>query len=78
MIDGPTGLIIERDDGEGTADKACPAGQKRTDCFDDIAKFKRIYKIEMSDANANASGAQDRAYRPDEDRRPEQEERANR
>ncbi|ARQ00626.1 esterase-like activity of phytase family protein [Pseudorhodoplanes sinuspersici] len=54
MIDGTTGLIIERDDGEGTADKACPAGEKRTDCFDDIAKFKRIYKIEMSDANANS------------------------
>ena len=53
MIDGTTGLIIERDDGEGTADKACPTGEKRTDCFDDIAKFKRIYKIEMSDANVN-------------------------
>ena len=46
------GLIIERDNGEGTADKACPEGQKRTDCFHDIAKFKRVYKIEMTDANA--------------------------
>ena len=51
MIDGDTGLIIERDNGEGTADKACPADQKRTDCFHDLAKFKRVYKIEMSDAN---------------------------
>ena len=51
MIDGNTGLIIERDNGEGTADKACPEGQKRTDCFHDIAKFKRVYKIEISDAN---------------------------
>ena len=51
MIDGTTGLIIERDNGEGTADKACPADQKRTDCFHDLAKFKRVYKIEMSDAN---------------------------
>lgn len=51
MIDGTTGLIIERDNGEGTADKACPEGQKRTDCFHDLAKFKRIYKVEMSDAN---------------------------
>jgi hypothetical protein len=51
MIDGTTGLIIERDNGEGTADKACPEGQKRTDCFHDIAKFKRVYKIEMTDAN---------------------------
>ena len=51
MIDATTGLIIERDNGEGTADKACPEGQKRTDCFHDIAKFKRVYKIEMTDAN---------------------------
>ncbi|NIX77532.1 esterase-like activity of phytase family protein [Microvirga sp. c23x22] len=53
MIDATTGLIIERDNGEGTADKACPAGEKRTDCFSDIAKFKRVYKIEMSDKNVN-------------------------
>ncbi|MCU4181332.1 esterase-like activity of phytase family protein [Bosea sp. BH3] len=52
MIDATTGLIIERDDGEGTADKACPAGQRGPDCFHDIAKFKRIVKIEMTDANA--------------------------
>jgi hypothetical protein len=52
MIDGTTGLIIERDNGEGTADKACPAGQRATTCFHDLAKFKRVYKIEMTDANA--------------------------
>ncbi len=52
MIDATTALVIERDNGEGTADKACPEGQKRADCFHDIAKFKRVYKIEMSDANA--------------------------
>lgn len=51
MIDGTTGLIIERDNGEGTADKACPEGQKRTDCFHDIAKFKRVYKVELTEAN---------------------------
>ena len=51
MIDGTTGLIIERDNGEGTPDKACPEGQKRTDCFHDIAKFKRVYKVELSEAN---------------------------
>jgi hypothetical protein len=53
MIDGTTGLIIERDNGEGTADQACPQGQKRPDCFSDVAKFKRVYKIELSDQNAN-------------------------
>ncbi len=51
MVDASTGLIIERDNGEGTADKACPEGQKRDDCFHDLAKFKRVYKIEMTDAN---------------------------
>ncbi|WP_246504822.1 esterase-like activity of phytase family protein [Microvirga antarctica] len=53
MVDGTTGLIIERDNGEGTADKACPEGQKRTDCFSDIAKFKRVYKVELSDQTVN-------------------------
>lgn len=52
MVDATTGLVIERDDGEGTADRACPPGQRRNDCFHDIAKFKRVYKIELSDANA--------------------------
>ena len=51
MIDAATGLVIERDNGEGTADKACAAGVRGTDCFPDIAKFKRVYKIEFNDAN---------------------------
>jgi hypothetical protein len=51
MIDATTALVIERDNGEGTADKACPAGQKRPDCFHDVAKFKRVYKVELSDRN---------------------------
>ena len=55
MIDATTGLIIERDNGEGTADNACPEGQKRTDCFHDLAKFKRVYKIEMTEANVNST-----------------------
>lgn len=51
MIDETTGLIIERDNGEGTVDKACPEGQRRTDCFHDLAVFKRVYKVELNDAN---------------------------
>jgi hypothetical protein len=51
MIDATTALIIERDNGEGTADRACAAGQRGPDCFHDLAKFKRIVKIEMTDAN---------------------------
>ncbi len=52
MIDATTALVIERDNGEGTADKACE-GAKKPDCFHDLAKFKRIYKIEMTEANVN-------------------------
>jgi hypothetical protein len=51
MIDETTGLIIERDNGEGTPDKACPEGVKRTDCFHDMPKFKRVYKVELTEAN---------------------------
>ncbi|RAI41473.1 esterase-like activity of phytase family protein [Rhodoplanes roseus] len=53
MIDASSGLIIERDDFEGTADKACPpgtAGAAAETCFAQPAKFKRVYKIELSDA----------------------------
>ncbi len=52
LIDETTGLIIERDNGEGTPDKACPQGEKRPDCFHDLPKFKRVYKVELNDSNA--------------------------
>jgi hypothetical protein len=53
MIDATSALVIERDQGAGTADKACAdAKNPKPDCFAVPAKFKRIYKIEMSDANA--------------------------
>ncbi len=55
MVDGTTALVIERDNGEGTTDKACPAGQRAENCFHELAKFKRVVKIEMSDANVNAA-----------------------
>ena len=54
MIDETTGLIIERDNGEGTPDKACPEGVKRTDCFHDMPKFKRVYKVELTEANVGS------------------------
>jgi len=53
MIDATRALVIERDNGEGTADRACPEGQRREDCFNDIARFKRVVLIDFSDANAN-------------------------
>jgi hypothetical protein len=59
MIDGTTALVIERDNGEGTPDKACPtvngAIQRATTCFHDLPKIKRVYKIEMSEANVNSA-----------------------
>jgi hypothetical protein len=55
MVGATMGLVIERDNGEGTLDKACPEGQKRTDCFHDLAKFKRVYKVELNDTNAGST-----------------------
>ncbi len=55
MIDATTGLVIERDNGEGTADKACPEGKRAENCFHDLAKFKRIVKIELTDATAGGA-----------------------
>ncbi len=51
MIDDTHGLVIERDNGEGTADKACVAGAPTNNCFSQVARFKRVYKIAFSDTN---------------------------
>lgn len=52
MIDETTALVIERDNGAGTSDKACAdPKQPKPDCFDAPAELKRVYKIEMSEAN---------------------------
>ncbi|WP_274629555.1 esterase-like activity of phytase family protein [Arvimicrobium flavum] len=52
MIDETTALVIERDQGAGSPDKACADPKNpATDCFATPALFKRIYKIEMNDAN---------------------------
>ncbi|MEX6297259.1 esterase-like activity of phytase family protein [Providencia huaxiensis] len=56
LIDDTHGLIIERDNGEGTADKACAAGSSKTEnCFSHLAKFKRVYRIEFSDKNVGGA-----------------------
>jgi hypothetical protein len=53
MLDEKTALVIERDNGAGTTDKACADPKDpKPDCFAVGSKLKRIYKIEMSDANA--------------------------
>lgn len=59
MIDANTALVIERDNGEGTPDKACPTVngtiQRAENCFHDLPKIKRVYKIEMSEVNVNSA-----------------------
>lgn len=45
MIDGTRALVIERDNGQGDAERACTAGQT-TGCFADPAKLKRVYLID--------------------------------
>jgi len=52
MVDATTALVIERDNGAGTKDKACAdPKQPKPDCFDAPAELKRVYKIEFNDAN---------------------------
>ena len=53
MIDANTGLIIERDDTEGDPAQACKDGAVKADCFNVPAKFKRIYKINLGQADAD-------------------------
>ena len=53
MLDETTALVIERDNGAGTADKACADPKApAADCFATASKIKRIYKIAMTDENA--------------------------
>ena len=52
LINGTTGLVIERDPGEGDSSLACNGDKAKAEageCFDDPAMFKRVYKIDMGD-----------------------------
>jgi hypothetical protein len=51
MIDAHTALVIERDGGEGDPHLACK-GVVTSKCFNIPARFKRIYKIDFSKADA--------------------------
>ena len=51
MIDANTALVIERDNGEGDPADAC-SGAPQANCQNVPAKFKRIYKIDLSQADA--------------------------
>lgn len=52
MLDAHTGLVIERDDMTEGAGPNCP-DEPRVDCFTRPAKFKRIYKIDMAQTDAD-------------------------
>jgi hypothetical protein len=51
MIDNDTAIVIERDNGEGDAALACN-GPARPDCFNVPARFKRVYKIDLTNRDA--------------------------
>jgi len=52
MLDATTGLVIERDDASEGAGPGCPDAP-RTDCFTRPARFKRIYKIDLAQTDAD-------------------------
>ncbi len=52
LLDASTGLVIERDDATEGAGPGCPEAP-RTDCFTRPAKFKRIYKIDLGQLDAD-------------------------
>ena len=52
LIDATSGLIIERDDGEGDPAQAC-VGAPKPDCFNVPAKFKRIYKVDFAQTDGD-------------------------
>ena len=58
MIDGTYGLVIERYNGEGTADKTCVIGAPTNNCFSQVTKFKRVYKIAFPDTNVEKTRRQ--------------------
>ncbi|ASY55873.1 Glycerophosphoryl diester phosphodiesterase [Sinorhizobium sp. CCBAU 05631] len=50
MLDEKSALVIERDNGAGTVDKACADPKDpKPDCFAVGSKLKRVYKIAMDD-----------------------------
>ena len=52
MVNAHIGLVIERDDASEGVNPGCPQ-EKRTDCFTHPAQFKRVYKIDMSQVDAD-------------------------
>lgn len=57
MIDENRALVIERDNGTGTAAAACAQGAPAADCFASLAVFKRVYIISFGDENVGEAVA---------------------
>ena len=53
LVDATSGLVIERDDSEGDPALACKPEAIKADCFNVPAKFKRIYKVDFAQADAD-------------------------
>ena len=53
LLDASTGLLIERDDSSEGLGQVCPGEMTRTDCFNKPAAFKRVYKIDLAQADAD-------------------------
>ena len=51
MIDGTDGLIIERDNGEGTATRPAPQGQRGANCFPTCRQVQAHLQGRLRDAN---------------------------
>ena len=52
MLDATTGQVVERDDATEGAGPGCP-NEPRVDCFTRPAKFKRVYKIDFNQLDAD-------------------------
>jgi hypothetical protein len=48
MIDATRALVIERDDGQGDPARACAPGASPPGCFENPARFKRVYVVDLA------------------------------
>jgi hypothetical protein len=53
MIDATRALVIERDDGQGDPARACAPGASPPGCFENPARFKRVYVVDLAQVDAS-------------------------
>ena len=53
MVDASRALVIERDDGQGDPGRACAPGSSPPACFENPARFKRVYLVDFAQLDAN-------------------------